>query len=312
MRVALIGLGDAARNHVNFFHTCPDEILIDAVIDETTERLTYAEHHWGGTPYPSVEAMLNDGRRPDAAWLCVPPHQHGDIEKILIAEGIPFFVEIPLSADRYTAEEIGRLIEQKSLIVGVGYHWRAFDHLREAHRLLVTHPPRLVIGEWHDYAQDAVWWQRQETNCGQFVSQAAHLIDLARFLVGEGSVHSAIAGRPSRPTHPDHDVASVSAALIRFENQVIGTFSASSVLSTGESISLQILCDDLHITITPQGVKVKDENSEQFWRFGFPTFVEDRAFLRAIQEGDPAYLFSSYADALITHRLCHDIVALCS
>jgi predicted dehydrogenase len=35
-----------------------------------------------------------------------------------------------------------------------------------------------------------------------------------------------------------------------------------------------------------------------------PVLTEDRAFLRAVREGDPGQLHSSYADALATHRLC--------
>lgn len=313
MRVALIGLGEVAKHHVNFFHAYPDEIRLIAGIDEREDRRHDAEQQWGGRGFPNLEALLDEPEyRPDAVWICVPPHQHGDLEKILIAEGIPFFVEMPLSADRETAEEIGRLLERKSLIAGVGYQWRGFDRLKEVRRLLLSHPPRMVIGEWHDYAQDAIWWRRQATSGGQFVSQAAHLIDLARFLIGEGAVHAAIAGRPPRPAYPGLDIASVSAALIRFENQVIGTFSASSVLNTHSEISLQILCDDFQITITPREIRVRDEDSDTLLlRREDPTFVEDRAFVRALIERDPTYLLCSYPDALNTHRLCHDIVALC-
>jgi hypothetical protein len=39
-----------------------------------------------------------------------------------------------------------------------------------------------------------------------------------------------------------------------------------------------------------------------------PGVPEDRAFLEAVRRNDPALLVSSYADALLTHRLTCDVL----
>ena len=74
--------------------------------------------------------------RLDAVFICIPPFAHGDVESAVIAAGLPFFVEKPLSLDIAAAERVARQLQQRSLITGVGYHWRYLDTVEEARGLL--------------------------------------------------------------------------------------------------------------------------------------------------------------------------------
>ena len=68
----------------------------------------------------------------DAVYICIPPFAHGDVEAAVIAAGLPFFVEKPLSLDIAAAEAIAREVQQRGLITAVGYHWRYLDTVEEA------------------------------------------------------------------------------------------------------------------------------------------------------------------------------------
>jgi predicted dehydrogenase len=104
-------------------------------------------------------------------------------------------------------------------------------------------------------------------------------------------------------------VASVSAALLRFADGAPGVFSATCVLGGPAEIYVKLICEGLLITITQTGVRYDLKNEQREVRLGQdPFLVEDQAFLRAVQRGDPGLLFSSYEDALKTHALCHDIL----
>jgi myo-inositol 2-dehydrogenase / D-chiro-inositol 1-dehydrogenase len=149
-----------------------------------------------------VEELLAHERL-DAAWITVPPHAHGPIEHALIAAGVPFFVEKPLSGDRATGEAIARAVADAGLIAAVGYHWRALDTIAELRARLAAGPPvAMVTGAWHSSTPPPAWWRSQASSGGQFVEQATHLLDLARHLLGEAVVTHAAADRHPRPTTP--------------------------------------------------------------------------------------------------------------
>lgn len=321
LRVAVVGPGFIAQRHLEVLTSEPGVELVGI----QARRLGAAEEtarRFGGRPYDRLDAML-DRERPDAVWVCVPPGQHGALELKLLERGIHLFVEKPLAADLETPVRIGEAIEAAGVVAGVGYHWRAMDTLREVDQVLTTNPARLVTGHWHDSMPGVAWWRDEAASGGQMVEQATHLVDLSRRLVGEATVIAATADHHDHPEHPDMDVADVSAALLRYESGPTGAFTATCILGGTSAQELRLFCDGLAITIRQQGVTYEDGLSKAVtatdgftgsrqWGVTATRFVptgndpfrdEDRAFLDAIRTGDRSRLFSSYSDALHSHRL---------
>lgn len=308
MKVAMIGAGGMARRHAGLLANEPDIEFVGHVGPTPADREALARQ-WGGRAYAGVDELLA-AEQVDAAWITVPPGEHG-AELALIERGIPFFVEKPLSADRESAERIGAALERSGVIAGVGYQWRAMDTIPEVQRTLAENPARMVLGAWHDATPPPAWWRRQAESGGQMVEQATHLFDIARYLVGEAQVTAATAARHARPGYPDADVADVSAALLRFERGATGVFTATCLLGGGAAIHVQLVCEGLLITITQQSVTYDDgRERREVRRRADPGVAQNRAFLEAVRRGDPSLLLSSYADALRTHRLCHDVLEM--
>ncbi|HEX6606646.1 MAG TPA: Gfo/Idh/MocA family oxidoreductase, partial [Chloroflexia bacterium] len=201
-------------------------------------------------------------------------------------------------------------VARAGLIAAVGYHWRALDTIPEVRHTLANRPARMVLGAWHDATPPPEWWRHQATGGGQMVEQATHLFDLARLLVGEASVTAGTATRYGQAAYPDADVADVSAALLRFDTEATGVFTATCLLGGVAAAQVQIVCEGLSITITQRSVLYDwgRERREVLTR-NDPFVDEDRAFLQAVQRNEPGLLVSSYADALRTHRLCFDVQA---
>lgn len=307
MKIAMIGAGWVANEHCKYLSLEPDVEIVAHVAPITTE-LEQAIDAWGGRGYADIHALL-ENETIDAAWICVPPNAHGDIEYSLLERDIPFFFEKPLSADRQTGEAIGAAIAEKGLMVAVGYHWRAMDVLPQLRELLADNPVRMVIGHWHDSTPPPTWWQVQSMSGGQMVEQATHLVDLARHLLGEATVRDAVAMRNIRPNYPDADVHDVSAALLQFPENVPGIFTATCLLGRGITIHLQLICEGLLITLDHEGIIYDYGVEREVITLQTPPFlVENRAFLQALRNNDPSLLYCTYADALLTHRLCHDIL----
>jgi predicted dehydrogenase len=166
----------------------------------------------------------------------------------------------------------------------------------------------MIVGAFHVNTPSAVWWRHQAQSGGQMVEQATHLIDLSRALVGEGRLLCAHSSVFERSAYPDADIAGVSAALIRFEKGVVGSFSASCIQSSGGKVELQFVCEDVLITLTRAGITYQSGDVREVDHAQEDSYArQNHAFLEAIRLNDPGLIYSTYADALLTHRLCHAI-----
>lgn len=306
MKVATIGTGGIAQRHLECLSTEPDVEIVGHVTPSSGGAAD-ATRRWGGRAYRDYRRMLEE-EQVDAVWICVPPSAHGAIEHDLIEHSIPFFVEKPLDAGGHTAGGIAAALKDTGLIVAVGYDWRAMDTIPEVQMTLAKNPARMLLGEWLDSTPPVAWWRHEAQSGGQMVEQATHLVDLARLLVGEATVLAAAAAYHDLPAYPDADVADVSAALLRFHGNAIGSFTATCALDGPGAIRLRVICDGLLITITEERVIYDSGNQRREVRIGNdPIFTEDRAFLEAVRQNDPSLLVSSYADALKSHRLACSI-----
>ena len=303
LRIAMIGAGGIARRHLGVLANEP-EVVIAAHTGAGIASATENARLYGGTAYPHLGALL-DAERIDAAWVCVPPASHGEIERMLLARGIPFMVEKPLAADDALPEALAAEIARSGVPVAVGYHFRALDTLVQLRETLTENPPQMVIGAWHGSTPGVAWWRKQALSGGQTVEQATHLFDLGRALVGEAEVLAAAAAFPPRPSLPDADVAGVSAALLRFNGGTPGSFTSTCLLGTSSAAHLQLVCEGVMVTISQQAVTYERAGERREVRTGVDPFVvENRAFLHAVRTGNDAGILSTYADALRTHRLC--------
>ena len=308
LRVAMVGAGGFAARHLEVLRHEPGV----EVVGHVSRTLAAAEaqaRRYGGRAHGDVGELLARERL-DAAWITVPPHAHGPIEHALIAAGVPFFVEKPLSGDRATGEAIALAVADAGLVAAVGYHWRALDTMPELRARLADGPPvAMVTGAWHASTPPPAWWRSQARSGGQFVEQATHLLDLARHLLGEAVVTHAAADRHPRPAFPDADVADVSAATLRFVSGALGVFTATCLLGGSDRVELQLVREGELITVT-QGSVVYDDGRErrEVRVTGDPVAAEDRAFLHAVRTGDRSVLVCDVADAARTHALAHEVV----
>lgn len=146
---------------------------------------------------------------------------------------------------------------------------------------------------------------------GQVVEQATHLFDVARYLLGEAKVVAASAKRHVRPAYPDADIADVNASLLQFDKGAIGVFTATCLLESAAAINVQLVCEGLLITLTQKNVTFDTGREFSETTVSEDPFTrENRAFIEAVKCSDSSLMFSSYEDALHTHQLTFDVLAL--
>ena len=299
-RVGMVGAGGVAQRHARVLSSFADVRLagVTDVAEGAAARL--ADEH-GAEAFPDVASLLSSGL--DAVYVCVPPFAHGPAERAIVESGLPLFVEKPISVDHGIAVEIAELIAERNLLTAVGHHWRYLGVVEQARALLGDRSVRLVTGAWLDKVPPVAWWPHRDKSGGPVVEQAAHVLDLARYVVGEVEEVSAI-GNGTPPPVDGADVDGATVATLRFANGAVGTLAATCVLGWKQRAGLEIFADGLYLGLTENELVVRDADGERTVE-GDPEAARvavDRAFIDAVA-GSAHDVRVPYAEALRTHML---------
>ena len=303
VKVACVGTGWVAGRHLTAMTTLQGVELV-GVAGRTEERAAPLARRFNTRAFGDYRAML-DATKPDALIICTIPAAHGDVERAAIERGVPFLVEKPLATDWKTAEAIAAEVTAAKLMTSVGYHFRYAASVQRARELLAGQTISLVEGWWLSTTPPPAWWSKEELSGGQMIEQTTHIFDLARYLLGEARSVYGMAGRVKRASHPESTVAEVSSAAVTFESGAIGTFNSSCILpQDNHRVGLHLYADGLALELTVKGLVVDRGGQRLEYRERDDAIAtEGAAFLQAVRTGDRSGIRSTYADALLTHRL---------
>ena len=139
--------------------------------------------------------------------------------------------EKPLGLDAAEAHEMWKAAEQAGVVHACGFNYRFVPAIRRARELLeagavgdVVHFRSRYLQSWGWDADTGVWrFDRGQAGTGAIGDLGAHIVDLARYLVGEIESVSATV----RAFVPGHEVDDAFAAAIELEGGAIGTLEAS-------------------------------------------------------------------------------------
>ncbi len=301
VRLGFVGAGGIAERHFGVLEHF-DDVAIVAVADTDRDRAQRAAERFGATVFDSGEALLAAGGI-DALYICVPPFAHGPVERAAVQADIPFFVEKPVAVDLETAEDIARRVEEAGLVTAVGYHWRYFDTVEEASRLLLQRPATLASGYWLASTPPPQWWWKTSGSGGQIVEQTTHILDLARHLLGEVEQVFALEARTQRDGFPGLDVATASTITLKFRSGAVATINSTCLLNWGHRVGLHLFGDGLAIELSEQDIMIDVGAGRPVRRAeGDPVVAEDRDFIDAVM-GRENRIRCPYVQALKTQRL---------
>jgi myo-inositol 2-dehydrogenase / D-chiro-inositol 1-dehydrogenase len=306
MRIAFVGCGGIAQSHASGLSKRKDVAFVGA-FDIIAERMQSFAAQYGGASYGSLGEML-DAAKPDAAWVCLPPHTHGETELALAARRIPFLVEKPVARSLDTARRVLEAVERTGTLTAVGYMNRYRRGVNRAKELLAADPAVLVHGGWVGGTPGVAWWRVKAESGGQIVEQATHIFDLVRYVVGEPRLVYAQGTRGFVTDMPHYDVEDASTVAIQFANGAVGNLVSSCASRAAGGVHLTIAALNHYITFTgwEQAVVIRKSAIEEEHIGGEPNVfeMEDGAFIAAVQTGNAGLVRSSYADGLKSLAFC--------
>jgi predicted dehydrogenase len=298
VKVGFIGCGGMANAHFRSLSQL-DNVERVAFCDVNLDRAKQSVEQYGGAPYSDYREML-DAEKPDAVYIVVPPGFHDDIEIEAAQRKIPFFIEKPIALSNETTAKVLAAVRENDVVTSVGYHWRYQGGTDRAREILEGKTIGMALGYWMGGFPGVSWWRRMDQSGGQFVEQTTHIIDLARYLVGDVKrVYAAAALRDMQDVE-NMTVPDVGTATLEFENGAVGTINNTCMLGVGGPVSLHIVGRDLWLEVGGR-VKVRDKDGERVEGEEVnPTVREDKAFIKAVETGDRSEIRSDYADGAKT------------
>ena len=299
-RIGFIGVGGIAQEHLKNLRQIEGARVV-AACDVNPEPAERVAGEWGARPYADFRTML-DEEHLDALYVCVPPFAHQGQELLAVERGIPFLVEKPIDTGTDYAERVAAAVAAKGLITAVGYHWRYFASVAKAREVMGDRPVGMALGYWMDTMPPPLWWRQKQLSGGQLVEQTTHVVDLARYLVGEitevyAQMATRVLGDVEQFTVPD-----VGTATVRFAGGAVGAFSNSCIGAPGP-IALHLYLKDLTLEIGGHLTVRTPDGAEEFRDYPNAYLAEDEAFLHAVRSGDASRIRSPYAEALETQRV---------
>jgi myo-inositol 2-dehydrogenase/D-chiro-inositol 1-dehydrogenase len=301
VRIGFIGSGGIARSHMTALEKIDDAQVV-ACMDLDGDRAAQAAARFAGAgAYTDFRKMLDEAK-PDAAYVCVPPHGHGEIELGLIERGIPFFVEKPVGNDRETPKRILEALEGKDLVTSVGYMMRYRESARRTLEYLAQDEPVVARGAWIGGMPGVHWWRVKAESGGQANEQTTHIFDLTRYLFGE--VTSVFcAGRTGLITDvEDYTVEDATICTLTFESGLLCELTSSCAVGMGE-VGLEIFARKGRLKMEgwDMSLTIQAGAETHSYKSGEDIFLcEDRVFIGALAGGGASAVKCTYPDAVRT------------
>ena len=259
MRVALVGYKFMGKAHSHAwadagrFFPLKAKIVMRAICGRNPERVKAVAENWGWQSFETSydKLLLRDDI--DVVDITVPNNLHHEMVMKAVKAGKNICCEKPLAMSVEQAKEMFAAVKKAGLMHMIWHNYRRAPALALAKRMIsegligkIYHVRAVYLQDWiMDPDFPLAWRLRKEiAGSGSHGDLNAHLIDTARFLVGEfdsvcATFETFIKERPIELEGGSLFAGKVSArkakvtvddaviALARFKNGALGTFEAT-------------------------------------------------------------------------------------
>ena len=242
----------------------------------------------------------------DAIFVCTPPVHRGPVESAALNRSLPFFVEKPIAVNASQVDPIVNRLQQASNLSAVGYQNRHRASLKYVKESIDQEKVLGFSAQWVGGAYKVPWWSQVSESGGAVNEQATHLLDMARYLLGEVTSVQAMSSDP----------ASTSCVIsLEFANDAVGSIFYSYGYSD-KSIGISIFTSDR--TLRLEGWDFRFEGEDLSYPEGDPSVAHRNAifvyevsvFLKAVCNKHTSTSLCDFADAYKSQTLVDQVVSV--
>jgi predicted dehydrogenase len=254
IRVGMVGAGYMTKLHSLSMSNLAaltgnkqDEFELVRLVDSNAEIAKQAATRWGWTEADSDWRAVTQSTDIDLVDVATPNDSHYEICLDAFANGKHVLCEKPLALDKHQAAEMARHAKASGKAHMVNFTYRSWPAIEQARQFIqngmlgkIRHFEGHFFQDHNNDSTIPLHWrfQKNKTGAGALGDVGSHIIDLARFLVGDIASVCALTQQfiPQRPLPHDRSqlsevtVDDLSAALVHFENGATGTIKASWAL----------------------------------------------------------------------------------
>jgi predicted dehydrogenase len=250
----------------------------------------------------------------DALCVCVPPFAHDGQEEAAARRGIHLYVAKPIALDCAYAETAADAIDAAGVVSCVSYGLRYAAPVRRALELLQGRPACLAEGRASLRVAPGAgraWIARKALSRGQLFTQACHLYDVFRLLIGEVREVCAVAARGFIARSDEYDIEDAAVATLRFASGAVGQVSCTVMAPPAASggIGFRVTARDIELSYTNSEGVLHVVDGRDRWDHDRVAAANDGekamlgGFLRAVSTGDRSGVLTPYRDALGSLRV---------
>ena len=296
MKIGIIGLGDIAQKAYLPLITQLEEVepYFCTRTESTLKQL--GEKYRVDKLFTSIDQLLEEGL--DAAFVHAATEAHYPLVKKLLKNGIPTFVDKPLTYHLEQTEELIRLAEDQELVLMIGFNRRYVPTYRS---FLEIEAPKTIIMEKNRTYQPG---EPRSFILDDFI----HVIDTIAYLMEEVDLNQIAVDKIKR----DHKLLQVMLTLKNGENTAIGIMNRDNAI-TEETLEVMGLKQKQKIKNITQIIDYADGGEKHSQTAGWNKMGYDRGFvdminefLERVKKGENNK--KELAADLLTHRLAEKVI----
>jgi predicted dehydrogenase len=243
VRVAVAGLGRMGSRHARNAAAAPGIELV-GVADADAARASALSAELGVPGHSDVGRMI-DETGPQGLVIATPPATHVPLIELAAERSVHVLCEKPLSFDGPAAARAVAVAAQAGIAIQLGFQMRFDEDLNE----IAGQVARGELGrifQLRASLRDAAPPPRDylAASGGYFWDGAIHLLDLARWLIGEIEAVSAFGSALSDPMFEELGDVDNAMIVLRAESGALGLLETSRVAGYGFESGVEVLGSD--------------------------------------------------------------------
>lgn len=305
VRIGIVGAG-IGRQHARTLAKVTGAQLV-GMADLDPQRRAEATGEAGCPGYDSLAAMLAEAK-PDGVLLCTPPYVRLELIERLATAGVAVFCEKPPALEEAAARAVRRVLDRSGVLQMAGFMYRYARVVEAARQRLGGRQVLIcqIIGIW-----EVLFWMTPGSDYfhrhrvgGPMVEQGVHLIDVARYVLGDEVVR--VHARGANLAFPVSDQVqtedTVQASLL-WSRGTVGSH-VHCWAHHGHVFELRFVGVDFALTLDLKNHRLHGTDGGESVDRTFPgddyPLTQLQTFCDAIATGDRTPIRSTYADACRT------------
>ncbi len=230
LKIGVVGCGQMGQKHARNCAAIKG-VEVTAVADTNKKRAHALANELKAASYPDSGTLVEEGDI-DVLIVATPPVEHEKDALVAIKAGKAVLIEKPIALDINSAKSLCAAVDKSSVVNAVGFHLRYAPLTQKAKSLIagkrVTQVRSVTTTGYYLNFDMPLWFLQKKHSGGPLLEQTLHMIDEARYLVGDITHVFAQGDRIVKPELRKFDSEDTMVLAYQFSNGALGTHADST------------------------------------------------------------------------------------